>query len=991
MSQHMLQFCLERSTLELTLIKLTWLLGLAWSLHLALAYGNSMWRIQLWRLTILGLPLVALWPLLPIAPTVGAVHVTGPTVLDSSEPTPSRRPSAEPIAESYDDYQDDRPRNQSQIAEAADGTEQFSTTPDSAKDDRLTTSQPGSNTLLAWLWGIGVLLLAARRWRSHRVSRTLVNSSAGPPATIQTLATEVTHELSVHRQVDFRVTDRVNSPFTCGLWRPVIVLPKQLISDESEPTLRAVLAHEISHVRGRDYAWSLGAHAIATLLWFHPLCWRLVAAHRASCEAVADATAVRHAGLSGYLGVLARVALRMHHQQVPQLAMVQTAEISTRIAQLRRGVPLAPLRRPARLLAGAAGVCILTATSGLHVVEAQPNQPPDDAGQAAKQTDSHPDPTQAEEAPDEPKYERKLLLVRFVDADGRPVPNVKVTPVSVEFVSDVTILGDDRAYRYVSELRSDIDGPPVTTTSGSQGYAAVAYMQLGQGHEPVAITFDTAFAGRYSRHKHSLSENPPITVLSKPALDKGVRRREAPSGKEMEATTVQVINPEGEPVKGAVLQLWSMRDDRGSYRWSEEKWGPKQSVTTNADGVAAVLYPRYLKELCRTEQLTFEVRHPDYCPETKAYVAVGKKSRPIVLRRGVTLEVTAFATDADERLNRIYGSLSDGSYRDWKEVTADRLISMPIPPERKWLRVVHVTENDELSFSRPIRWFDSAIGGRARLHVQVHPGTRVVGRLDDSVPRPVINGRVIAGVIDGLASDDAPETAPRKELEWTEFADIEADGTFIFASLPRGDRVEIIANCDGFVSQTPFPDTRVQGHQINGAGHRRVPSPQLFELVGERIAPVVLMEPTATCDVKVVDETDTPVEGARVVFYPCRVYSGGIQVLGAGYSTSGFVKARLDDPDVDPRKFWTPAPDYSAVTGADGIAVVNNLPRSDHQSSLFIEHPDYELPIRRSGSRWEIRIATVTLRSGETTNVTLQVQKKGTEFLGEQVAPSDDD
>ena len=63
---------------------------------------------------------------------------------------------------------------------------------------------------------------------------------------------------------------------------------KTLRSDD----LRAILAHELAHARNHDLAWNLAAHVASILLWFHPLAWRIRAAHAAACDAVCDAVAV---------------------------------------------------------------------------------------------------------------------------------------------------------------------------------------------------------------------------------------------------------------------------------------------------------------------------------------------------------------------------------------------------------------------------------------------------------------------------------------------------------------------------------------------------------------------------------------------------------------------------------------------------------------------------------------------------------------------------
>ena len=105
-------------------------------------------------------------------------------------------------------------------------------------------------------------------------------------------------------------------------------------------------------------------------------------------------------------------------------------------------------------------------------------------------------------------------------------------------------------------------------------------------------------------------------------------------------------------------------------------------------------------------------------------------------------------------------------------------------------------------FSSPIRWTDLKADkdGGIDLDLKVAPGTRVEGRLDDSVVRPVKRGRVRAFVASPGFGDQA--TSQSEELGWEEWADIRPDGSFVFESLPSNEQVEMIAFCDGYFSKS---------------------------------------------------------------------------------------------------------------------------------------------------------------------------------------------
>jgi bla regulator protein blaR1 len=62
-------------------------------------------------------------------------------------------------------------------------------------------------------------------------------------------------------------------PGVFGLFQPVLLLPVGIAERLSPPQLRAVIAHEMCHVRRRDNLTSALHMLVEALFWFHPLVW----------------------------------------------------------------------------------------------------------------------------------------------------------------------------------------------------------------------------------------------------------------------------------------------------------------------------------------------------------------------------------------------------------------------------------------------------------------------------------------------------------------------------------------------------------------------------------------------------------------------------------------------------------------------------------------------------------------------------------------------
>src|SRR5215510_13906707 len=71
--------------------------------------------------------------------------------------------------------------------------------------------------------------------------------------------------------VSIALSDGVQSPGLAGLFRPVILLPANIVSWTSREERTAILRHEFAHFKRRDHIVSRFQSALKCLLFFHPL------------------------------------------------------------------------------------------------------------------------------------------------------------------------------------------------------------------------------------------------------------------------------------------------------------------------------------------------------------------------------------------------------------------------------------------------------------------------------------------------------------------------------------------------------------------------------------------------------------------------------------------------------------------------------------------------------------------------------------------------
>ena len=121
-------------------------------------------------------------------------------------------------------------------------------------------------------WLVGSAACVARVLRGCLQVRRLAaraEEAAGP--TIPALAREAAERLSLTRVPPIRVTSENVSPFLCGVFRPVVVLPESLVDPTSSTELSAVLAHEFAHLRRRDLLLGWLLTICEAFYYFHPI------------------------------------------------------------------------------------------------------------------------------------------------------------------------------------------------------------------------------------------------------------------------------------------------------------------------------------------------------------------------------------------------------------------------------------------------------------------------------------------------------------------------------------------------------------------------------------------------------------------------------------------------------------------------------------------------------------------------------------------------
>lgn len=167
--------------------------------------------------------------------------------------------------------------------------------------------------IFALLWAVGFVAMAARLLMqivaSERLRRASTVLESGP---IWDLLEELKKRVNCERLVRVASNPLTVVPSVVGVFAPTILLPASLLAGMPVEHLRAVLLHELAHIRRHDYVINLAQQVIEALLFFNPAVWWINRQVRLEREACCDRTAVAAASDKVYAAALTEFAQKAY-------------------------------------------------------------------------------------------------------------------------------------------------------------------------------------------------------------------------------------------------------------------------------------------------------------------------------------------------------------------------------------------------------------------------------------------------------------------------------------------------------------------------------------------------------------------------------------------------------------------------------------------------------------------------------------------------------
>lgn len=179
--------------------------------------------------------------------------------------------------------------------------------------------------LLVAAWLAGVAFFSLRFAGGFLLLERKRRQSFAPQAHILALCHQVQSRLGLTRAVRYLECNWLQAPAVIGWLKPIVLIPVTALTGLSEAQLRAVIAHELAHIRRFDCVVNLFQIFAESLLFHHPAIWWLNRRIRAERELCCDEIALSVTG--DRLDYARALTVMAQWEAPPRLAMAANAGV----------------------------------------------------------------------------------------------------------------------------------------------------------------------------------------------------------------------------------------------------------------------------------------------------------------------------------------------------------------------------------------------------------------------------------------------------------------------------------------------------------------------------------------------------------------------------------------------------------------------------------------------------------------------------------------
>ena len=205
---------------------------------------------------------------------------------------------------------------------------------------------PPTSTMITWqavvflIWLVGLLVLSVLLLQRFLFVKSLLAQSDKANGRLDETLQQCCRQVGIRKNIELRLSKNMLSPAACGLFKPVILMPASLLKNLSKEKLRAVLIHELAHIKRGDLWVNFLQTLLQIVYFYNPLLWFANAVVRGIREKAVDEMVLTKLGdeadsYSNTLIDIAEIAFSRPHFSLRLVGVVESKKaLSGRIKHI---------------------------------------------------------------------------------------------------------------------------------------------------------------------------------------------------------------------------------------------------------------------------------------------------------------------------------------------------------------------------------------------------------------------------------------------------------------------------------------------------------------------------------------------------------------------------------------------------------------------------------------------------------------------------------
>ncbi len=227
--------------------------------------------------------------------------------------------------------------------------------------------------LLGWaVVAIALLLLLGQR---ALFVKGLIAQAEPVPRSLRNALNDCCARMGLKSEITAKISPNAVSPAVCGLFKPVILVPKNILAKLTPNDLQAVLLHELAHIKRADLWVNFVQTLLQIIYFYNPLLWLANAMIRRVREkAVDEAVLVAMGETAGrYPETLVNVAkLAFIRRPALSLRLIGVVESKSTLTSRIKHILNRPIPKSAKLGLPGLAIVLTIATVFLPMAKARP-------------------------------------------------------------------------------------------------------------------------------------------------------------------------------------------------------------------------------------------------------------------------------------------------------------------------------------------------------------------------------------------------------------------------------------------------------------------------------------------------------------------------------------------------------------------------------------------------------------------------------------------